>query len=133
MKLRLSNIRPLPFPLSPQGVPLELRRPLTAAAAASVLIALMFVPSASATPDLPGARDGQAGSAQSGSAHTGAAEQAADGQDGQAPQSGDGSTLHLAQTGSIDTDPYVLAGTAFLGVGAGLVLFARRRERLSES
>jgi LPXTG-motif cell wall-anchored protein len=36
----------------------------------------------------------------------------------------------LADTGSIDTTPYVVGGTLFLGVGAGFVAYSVRRERL---
>lgn len=86
---------------------MELRRPLTAAAASAVLIALMFVPSASASDDTSGAESRP--------------------QNAAAQQVTDGSGLNLAATGSIDTTPYVLAGTAFLGAGTGLVLLARRR------
>ncbi|MDG4864180.1 LPXTG cell wall anchor domain-containing protein [Streptomyces sp. T-3] len=35
----------------------------------------------------------------------------------------------LAETGSVDTTPYVLGGLAFLGAGAGFLGFAVRRER----
>lgn len=91
---------------------MELRRPLTAAAASSVLIALMFVPSASATGDAPAQTSNDQVTAETDAG---------------------GGELNLAATGSIDTTPYVLAGTAFLGVGTGLVLYARRREQLEES
>lgn len=87
---------------------MELRRPLTAAAASSVLIALMFVPSASATAEAP-AQDAATVESQTAGA----------------VEDGD---LHLADTGSINTTPYLLGGTAFLGLGTGLILFARRRE-----
>lgn len=86
---------------------MELRRPLTATVASAVLIALMFVPSASASDDTSGAESRP--------------------QDASAQQGTDGSGLNLAATGSIDTTPYVLAGTAFLGAGTGLVLLSRRR------
>jgi LPXTG-motif cell wall-anchored protein len=36
----------------------------------------------------------------------------------------------LADTGSFDSTPYVLAGTAFLTLGAGFVAYSVRRERL---
>ncbi|MDQ0811562.1 LPXTG-motif cell wall-anchored protein [Streptomyces sp. B3I7] len=35
----------------------------------------------------------------------------------------------LADTGSIDTTPYVIGGTLLLGLGAGFVAFSVRRER----
>jgi hypothetical protein len=42
-------------------------------------------------------------------------------------------TLGLADTGSIDTKPYVIGGAGFLVVGAGLMLNAGRRSRESLS
>lgn len=36
-------------------------------------------------------------------------------------------TLSLAETGSVDTTPYLLGGTLCLGVGAGFVVFSVRR------
>ncbi|WP_175411818.1 hypothetical protein [Streptomyces sp. TRM64462] len=88
------------------------RRPLlTATAAGTLLGALWFVPSANATtesrPD----------------------EQRPAGQPAQAQPRDGGSReeLRLADTGSHDTTPYVIGGTAFLTVGAGLVAFAVRR------
>ena len=38
-------------------------------------------------------------------------------------------TQQLADTGSIDTTPYLIGGTAFLGMGAALVMNATRRAR----
>ncbi|MGC8919214.1 LPXTG cell wall anchor domain-containing protein [Streptomyces sp. PG2] len=35
----------------------------------------------------------------------------------------------LADTGSIDTTPYVVGGTLLLGLGAGFVAYSVRRER----
>ncbi|MEU5438082.1 hypothetical protein AB0G73_32585 [Streptomyces sp. NPDC020719] len=86
------------------------RRPLlTATAAGSLLCALWFVPSANAT-DAPG-------KPQSAPAHSSAA------------ASGPESDLALADTGSVDTSPYLFGGTLFLGVGAGFVAFSVRRAR----
>ncbi|MEE1756240.1 hypothetical protein [Streptomyces sp. SP18CS02] len=83
------------------------RRPLlTATAAGTLLCALWFVPSANATGEQPAAKQ-QARAA---------AEPARPGED-----------LVLAATGSVDTTPYLLGGSAFLGIGAGLVTFAVRR------
>ncbi|MBM9436413.1 hypothetical protein JT723_11235 [Streptomyces bryophytorum] len=79
-------------------------RPYVAAAAASVLAALYFVPSASASPQHAPAT----------SAHA-------------APASAQ--HLDLADTGSIDTKPYVIGGSAFLVAGAALVVDATRRAR----
>ncbi|MGW4205506.1 LAETG motif-containing sortase-dependent surface protein [Streptomyces sp. NPDC004726] len=83
------------------------RRPLlTAAAAGSLLCALWFVPSANATAERPEAeRQGTAAV----TASTGSGE------------------LRLADTGSVDTTPYLVGGTASLAVGAGFVAFAVRR------
>ncbi|MEV5973937.1 hypothetical protein [Streptomyces sp. NPDC051921] len=80
------------------------RRPLlTATAAGTLLCALWFVPSANATGD-------QGRADHSPSVVT-------------EPQD-DG---RLAETGGVDTTPYVLGGTLFLGVGAGFVTLAMRR------
>lgn len=129
------------------------RRPLlTAAAAGSLLCALWFVPSANATGD---AESGQPDRARSGASASGAAGGARDGvadgvrdtspADGvpaastadtpapaavpvgaEGPQGG-AQDLSLADTGSVDTTPYLVGGTLFLGVGAGFVSYAARR------
>lgn len=96
---------------------MELRRLITTAAASSLLAALMFVPSASATVESPE------------QAPVAAAESAPEQAGGAAPEAaGQDEELNLADTGSVNTTPYLLGGTAFLGLGAGLVMFARRRE-----
>jgi hypothetical protein len=77
--------------------------PVVAAAAASILGALYFVPSASATPE-----------------HTPAAAVR------QATTVGE---RQLAETGSVDTTPYLVGGTVFLGMGAALLVSAARRSR----
>ncbi|MGA4839945.1 LAETG motif-containing sortase-dependent surface protein [Streptomyces sp. G45] len=77
---------------------------LTAAAAGALLSALCFVPSAKAAP-APEQR------------HAARAAQ-------QTPHEGT-----LADTGSVDTTPYVAGGAAFLGLGAGFVAYSVRRER----
>ncbi|MGW0393252.1 LPXTG cell wall anchor domain-containing protein [Streptomyces sp. NPDC003042] len=99
------------------------RRPLfTALGATTLLAALWFVPSANAT--APGH-----------SASPSAAPAAANtGNTGTVTGVGTGSTpavvpLTLADTGSTDTAPYVMAGTLFLGLGAGFVTFSVRRSR----
>ncbi|GAA2784196.1 hypothetical protein [Streptomyces showdoensis] len=80
------------------------RRPLlTATAAGTLLCALWFVPSANATDeqrpgDLP-----------------------------VSSVSDEEQDPRLAETGGFDTTPYLLGGTAFLGVGAGFVTLAMRR------
>ncbi|WP_225847619.1 hypothetical protein [Streptomyces sp. HPF1205] len=84
-------------------------RPYVAAAAASVLAALYFVPSASATPDhAPSSAAAQPQTATTTrSAHH----------------------LDLADTGAINTKPYVVGGAVFLVAGAGLIVDAGRRSR----
>ncbi|MFF9866266.1 MULTISPECIES: hypothetical protein [unclassified Streptomyces] len=96
------------------------RRPLlTATAAGSLLCALWFVPSANATVDTveqssARGRTGTSAAPAPSQVPAGAPAQARDG-------------LALADTGSVDTTPYLIGGTAFLGLGAGLVAFAVRR------
>ncbi|MDN3029554.1 LPXTG cell wall anchor domain-containing protein [Streptomyces sp. S.PB5] len=90
------------------------RRPLlTATAAGTLLGALWFVPSANATQDEPARTE----VTQQARAATTESSQAAEG-------------TRLADTGSFDTTPYVVGGTAFLGLGAGFVIYSVRRERL---
>lgn len=117
------------------------RRPLvTAAAAGSVLIALCFVPSANATAehddgmrhsaaapavgqDVRAGTDTAADAGQQGRVAPGT--QVAAGTDG-AQDTGE---VRLADSGSLDTTPYAVGGTAFLGIGAALVTLAVRRSR----
>lgn len=100
------------------------RRPLlTATAAASLLGALWFVPSANATSDSP-VRDAVAASP---------SPQVAQQARIAATTAGDsvtGTGARLADTGSFDSTPYVLGGTVFLTLGAGFVAYSVRRERL---
>ncbi|MFJ4968138.1 hypothetical protein [Streptomyces sp. NPDC088755] len=85
---------------------------LTATAAGTLLTALWFVPSANATVET-GARSGVATAP--GRGIQPAAEDAASG-----PQ--------LAETGpGVDTTPYLIGGTALLGIGAGFVTYSVRR------
>lgn len=79
----------------------------TAATAAGVLIALCFVPSASATPVAAAGPTSAVSHAQAP-----AVQPAANG---------------LADTGAMDTTPYLVGGAGFLGMGAALLLVARRR------
>ncbi|AVZ74959.1 hypothetical protein SLUN_25025 [Streptomyces lunaelactis] len=80
------------------------RRPLlTATAAGTLLCALWFVPSANATSEREAAQRQQTGI------------QAASEQ------------LKLADTGGVDTTPYLIAGTGFLGLGAGFVAYSVRQ------
>ncbi|WP_225882307.1 LPXTG cell wall anchor domain-containing protein [Streptomyces aureocirculatus] len=94
------------------------RRPLlTAGLAGALLIALWFVPSAKATAT-PGSPGGTARHSAGFAAETPYEKTHETAHEG-----------HLADTGSIDTTPYVAGGTAFLGLGAGFVLYSVRRER----
>ncbi|WP_432148975.1 hypothetical protein [Streptomyces sp. bgisy029] len=82
---------------------------LTATAAGTLLAALWFVPSANATVET--AADPATRSAQPAAA--------SDGTD---------AALQLAETGpGVDTTPYLIGGTALLGVGAGFVTYSVRR------
>ncbi|MEV4945006.1 hypothetical protein [Streptomyces sp. NPDC053755] len=86
------------------------RRPLlTATAAGTLLCALWFVPSANATDE----------------------ERPADGSRTSVTQddggAGEPDGARLAETGTLDTTPYVIGGTGFLAVGAGFVALAMRR------
>ncbi|WP_267243070.1 LPXTG cell wall anchor domain-containing protein [Streptomyces sp. PR69] len=89
------------------------RRPLlTATAAGTLLCALCFVPSANATAEQE-TRE---------AAHTAAQRQSA----AASPQAQE-QDLRLADTGSFDTTPYLLGGTALLAAGVGLVTYSVRR------
>ncbi|MYX16129.1 hypothetical protein GTY67_22500 [Streptomyces sp. SID8374] len=92
---------------------------LTATAAGTLLAALWFVPSANATVE----------SASRSAAATGSG--TAPGQ-GISPTTGeaveDASGPQLAETGpGVDTTPYLIGGTALLGLGAGFVTYSVRR------
>ncbi|MDX3528997.1 LAETG motif-containing sortase-dependent surface protein [Streptomyces sp. ID05-39B] len=110
------------------------RRPLlTATAAGTLLGALWFVPNAQATQDEPVrtavttqvTTQARAVSADStGTALTADTTLTADTSD-----STSGGT-RLADTGSFDTTPYIVGGTALLALGAGFVAYSVRRERL---
>ncbi|MEW2413691.1 hypothetical protein AB0953_08210 [Streptomyces sp. NPDC046866] len=108
------------------------RRPLlTALGATTLLAALWFVPSANATAPEGGAPAGQAGRAAPAAANTdgpGAADAGADAAGGQGTASEE-PVLGLADTGGVDTTPYLLAGTACLIVGAASVTFSVRHSR----
>ncbi|MFE2511512.1 hypothetical protein [Streptomyces naganishii] len=100
---------------------------LTATAAGTLLGALWFVPSANATVDTPARAAERAASTT-----TQVTEQARAATTADEPGSGAftrGGT-ELADTGSVDTTPYVVGGTLFLGLGAGFVVYSVRRERL---
>ncbi|MFJ3515371.1 MULTISPECIES: hypothetical protein [unclassified Streptomyces] len=102
------------------------RRPLlTALGATTLLAALWFVPSAGATS--PGATETRSG------VPTGANAPGTATDSSGAPGTVTGTSAEpaaqplLAATGSVDTTPYLLGGTLFLGVGAGFVAFSVRR------
>ncbi|WP_263169955.1 hypothetical protein [Streptomyces sp. SCSIO ZS0520] len=102
------------------------RRPLlTAAAAGALLGALWFVPSAGATAGTPAgsARPHPAAATAPGEAREQAIIVTTQG------EGADTEGLHLADSGSIDTTPYVVGGTAFLCLGAGFVAYSVRRGR----
>ncbi|MFF3327737.1 LPXTG cell wall anchor domain-containing protein [Streptomyces sp. NPDC002889] len=90
------------------------RRPLlTATAAGTLLCALWFVPSANATAEKQAQEHRSGGS----TAATATNHTATQGEQ----------ELLLAQTGSMNTTPYLITGTAFLGIGAGFVAYSVRR------
>ncbi|MDX3307901.1 LPXTG cell wall anchor domain-containing protein [Streptomyces sp. ME08-AFT2] len=128
------------------------RRPLlTATAAATLLGALWFVPSANASQHTPvrtvtttqvstQARDASATTtgavkrtadrAADRSATRTLAETDADTDAEAEAGAGADDGVRLADTGSFDTTPYVIGGTALLALGAGFVVYSIRRERL---
>ncbi|MEU0160439.1 hypothetical protein ABZ154_16775 [Streptomyces sp. NPDC006261] len=86
---------------------------LTATAAGTLLAALWFVPSANATVETT-SQSGVAAASGRG------AQPAAEDLAATAPQ--------LAETGpGVDTTPYLIGGTALLGLGAGFVTYSVRR------
>ncbi|MEV5679462.1 hypothetical protein AB0L80_16215 [Streptomyces sp. NPDC052069] len=87
---------------------------LTTTAAGTLLGALWFVPSANATVDGTARQTGA-----NGSVHL-AAQPATAGDDSS------GETLADTGTG-VDTTPYLIGGTALLGIGAGFVTYSVRR------
>ncbi|MGW0565336.1 hypothetical protein ACWDZ4_33250 [Streptomyces sp. NPDC003016] len=94
------------------------RRPLlTATAAGTLLCALWFVPSANATAEKETPAQLQSQSQPQPQSQS------------QLQQTGVSASqdLALADTGSVDTTPYLVGGTAFLGVGAGFLAFSVRR------
>ncbi|MGD6743656.1 hypothetical protein ACOKM3_17635 [Streptomyces sp. BH106] len=86
----------------------------TATAAAALLGALWFVPTATANPEHITTHADQQRTA------TAVTEQS----DRQ---------LRLADTGQVDTTPYVIGGSAFLGLGVGFVTYSVRRGRAYEA
>ncbi|MFF1415708.1 LPXTG cell wall anchor domain-containing protein [Streptomyces sp. NPDC058289] len=90
------------------------RSTLTALGATSLLAVLWFVPSANAT--APEHAKAASGAPAAANTQVQAASEAVP-------------TLELADTGGVDTTPYLLGGTLFLGAGAGFVAFSVRRSR----
>ncbi|WP_103512229.1 hypothetical protein [Streptomyces sp. SM13] len=87
---------------------------LTATAAGTLLAALWFVPSANATGDTGENRPRSAPAAPAARAAAGAAE--------------DSSDARLADTGpGPETTPYLVGGTALLGLGTAFVTYSVRR------
>ncbi|MEV5613321.1 hypothetical protein [Streptomyces sp. NPDC052225] len=86
---------------------------LTATAAGTLLGALWFVPNATATPEDAPRTD-----------RTRTASAVAAQSDQQ---------LRLADTGTVDTTPYVVGGSVFLGLGVGFVAYSVRRGRSLEA
>lgn len=100
---------------------------LTATAAGTLLAALWFVPSANATQDGTEQRqlttmtaDTTTGTSTAAVTTSGSSQST-------------GTRTHLADTGSVNTTPYLVGGTLFLGLGAGFVAYSVRRERTALS
>ncbi|MFF4366444.1 LPXTG cell wall anchor domain-containing protein [Streptomyces sp. NPDC001594] len=100
---------------------------LTALGATTLLAALWFVPSANATAPQPETSTGAPAAANTG---TVTGEGTGDGTIAPEERPATVTVLSLADTGSIDTTPYVLGGTLCLGLGAGFVAFSVRRARV---
>ncbi|MFI7299827.1 LAETG motif-containing sortase-dependent surface protein [Streptomyces sp. NPDC050121] len=125
------------------------RRPLlTATAAGTLLGALWFVPSANASQDAPArtetatqvttqARAASTTTSES-SSESSSSQSSSSQSSSESSESAAGTTarttaddgIRLADTGSFDTTPYVVGGTALLALGAGFVVYSVRRERL---
>ncbi|BAC71035.1 hypothetical protein AQJ43_02645 [Streptomyces avermitilis] len=100
------------------------RSTLTATAAGTLLCALWFVPSANATQDTSGQQQTSTTVTQT-STNTDSDSDSGAGTDSTSLDA------QLADTGSIDTTPYLVGGTLFLGLGAGFVAYSVRRERMT--
>ncbi|WP_129307151.1 LAETG motif-containing sortase-dependent surface protein [Streptomyces sp. L2] len=104
----------------------SVRRPLlTATAAGALLSALWFVPSANASQDAPARTTTSAYAGSQATRQARVVSAATTEHARTAPES-----PGLADTGSVDTTPYVVGGSLFLAVGAGFVVYSVRRERL---
>ncbi|MET7602363.1 hypothetical protein [Streptomyces avermitilis] len=98
------------------------RSTLTATAAGTLLCALWFVPSADATQDTSGQQQTSTTVTQT---STNTLSDSGSGTDSTSVNA------QLADTGSVDTTPYLVGGTLFLGLGAGFVAYSVRRERMT--
>ncbi|MET7906772.1 hypothetical protein ABZU45_22840 [Streptomyces avermitilis] len=98
------------------------RSTLTATAAGTLLCALWFVPSADATQDTSGQQQTSTTVTQT---STNTLSDSGSGTDSTSVDA------QLADTGSVDTTPYLVGGTLFLGLGAGFVAYSVRRERMT--
>ncbi|WP_307824995.1 LPXTG cell wall anchor domain-containing protein [Streptomyces sp. M2CJ-2] len=129
-----------------------LRPLLTATAAGTLLCALWFVPSANATSDIPAGGTPSASpspqvteqarvvsstssiSSASSAPAVSSATAVSSASSASSVSSGGvdtaGGQVRLADTGSFNSTPYVLGGTACLTLGAGFVVYSVRRERL---
>ncbi|MFI5981548.1 hypothetical protein ACIBEA_11795 [Streptomyces sp. NPDC051555] len=109
------------------------RRPLlTALGATTLLGALWFVPNAGATSAT--SSDPAQGAPANANAQAGEGlpdeDEAAASASRSAPEARP--QLLLADTGSVDTGPYLVGGTLCLGAGAGFVAFSVRRARAGD-
>ncbi|MFD9327476.1 MULTISPECIES: hypothetical protein [unclassified Streptomyces] len=102
---------------------------LTATAAGTLLGALWFVPSANATQDEPVQHVSTSTSASPSASAGSSTTTTVDGTSTDSATESGGDGAQLADTGSVDTTPYVIGGTLFLGLGAGFVTYSVRRER----
>ncbi|WP_330306930.1 MULTISPECIES: hypothetical protein [unclassified Streptomyces] len=102
---------------------------LTATAAGTLLGALWFVPNANATQDEPSPSVSASASATTANTSTSATTTNAVQASTESSTESGGDDTQLADTGSVDTTPYVVGGTLFLGLGAGFVTYSVRRER----
>ncbi|GAA2320986.1 hypothetical protein OKJ48_28295 [Streptomyces kunmingensis] len=94
----------------------------TATAAGTLLAALWFVPNATATPEHTSDTTSTVSTTSTDRSQVSTAV------DTQSEQQ-----LRLADTGTFDTTPYVVGGSAFLGLGVGFVAYSVRRGRSLEA
>ena len=109
------------------------RRPLlTATAAGTLLGALWFVPSANASQDATVRTETttQVTAQARAASATDTTQDTTQGTASDAARTTADDGTRLADTGSFDTTPYVIGGTALLALGAGFVTYSVRRERL---